>query len=955
MAVRTLLSDAERLHQSYELHGNVVELNAAVSAFEEAIVIADEPDTRSAALNGLGTALWSKAERSGRLVELEQAIEAFREAATTAQTSTNVEFVEGAGPAFQANLAGALRFRWRLTRSEQDLAESIAAARAALAETSPTDQRRSNRLSNLAEGLLSRYLQLGDSSALAEAVKVSEQALVAARRRSEQRAFAGSNLAEALRLQYLSSRTRDLAVLDRAIELARATLAATPPDRRLHPRFQSNLAVLLVTRYHATRSPADLAEATTRAESAVAATPPGHPNRVERLSVLTGIRQAQVIQESGLLKADLRHTAGALANRPDQPSPSAARRLARRLGLSRRDRRLQQLVAATAEAVAAVPDGYRRSEALLAHGAALAFKHEADDDRRAGVQALTVLQQLATDPAAAVHSRIQAATLAAFSILAQSNNSDVAGAAESLRRAVELLPQTAPRRLPYADREHQLAGFSGLAGHAAACEIALGRPHRAVELLETGRGVLLGQALDARTEVTELHERHPDLAARFEELRSALDRPEAAGFSAAETEAASGAPQSERPLPGEVRPPLAGEDRHALADEWDELLVSIHRLPGFAEFLRPPQIDELLTVAAGEGPVVLVNTSMLRCDALVLTDGEVRLVELPQLRFADLTDRAEQFRSAVLRARSTGLSDDVQQAANETIQETLAWLWDVVTQPVLESLDLLGPSTDAVLDGTSAPGPLPRLWWIPTGPLTTLPLHAAGLDGQPGVLDLVRSSYAATVRSLIDARRTQRIDTPPAPLIVSVAAAPGTPVLPHVREEATALSRRFPAGQLLADDEATRQRVLEALPQHRWVHFACHAVSAADGAGTGQLLLHDHQVDPLTVVDIARLRLVDAEIAYLSACDTSVSRGDLADEALHVTGAFQMAGFRHVIGTLWAVGDQTARMVADGYYSAVLADPGNGPATALHTAVRAVRAAHPATPAVWAPFVHAGA
>jgi hypothetical protein len=933
MAVTTALTEAERLHQSYELGGNVADLNAAVLAFEEALLVADEPDTRSAALNGLGTALWSSAERSGRLVELEQAIDAFREAATTARSSTNVGFVEGASPAFQANLAGALRFRWRLTRSEQDLAESIEAVRAALTETSPTDQRRSNRLSNLAEGLLSRYLQLGDSSALAEAVEVSQQALVAARPRSEQRAFAGANLAEALRLQYLSSRTRDLAVLDRAIELARATLAATPPDRRLHPRFQSNLAVLLVTRYHATRSPADLAEATTRAESAVAATPPGHPNRVERLSVLTGIRQAQVIQASGLLKADLRRTAGPVASGPDQPPHSSVKRLARRLGVSRQDRRLQQLVAATAEAVDAVPDGYRRSEALLAHGAALAFKHVVDDDRKAGVAALTVLRQLATDPTATIHSRIQASTLAAFSILAQSNNSDVAGAAQSLRLAIELLPQTAPRRLPYADREHQLAGFSGLAGHAAACEIALGRPHRAVELLEAGRGVLLGQALDARTEVTALHDRHPDLATRFEHLRSALDRPEGAGFTAAESENVPTAP-------------LFGEDRHAVADEWDELLASIRRLPGFENFLLPPTIDDLLSVAGG--PVVIVNTSVLRCDVLILAGGKLSLVELPDLHFADLTDRAEQFRSAVLRASGTGLAADVQQTSNETIRETLAWLWNAVTQPVLEALDLQAPG--------NAGEQLPRLWWIPTGPLTVLPLHAAGVEGQPGVLDLVVSSYAATVRSLIDARRAAPVpESGAAPLIVSVAAAPGTPALPHVRDEAAALSRRFPTGRLLADGQATRQRVLDALPQHRWVHFACHAVSAADGAGTGQLLLHDHQSGPLTVVDIARLRLVDAEIAYLSACDTSVSRGDLADEALHVTGAFQMAGFRHVIGALWAVGDLTAKTVADGYYSVLRETPGTTPAVALHTAVRAARAAHPTTPAVWAPFVHAGA
>ena len=173
---------------------------------------------------------------------------------------------------------------------------------------------------------------------------------------------------------------------------------------------------------------------------------------------------------------------------------------------------------------------------------------------------------------------------------------------------------------------------------------------------------------------------------------------------------------------------------------------------------------------------------------------------------------------------------------------------------------------------------------------------------------------------------------------MSVSAAPGTPPLPRVRDETAELSTRFPAARVLTDDQATRQRVLDALPQHQSVHFACHAVSAADGAATGQLLLHDHQTDPLTVADLARLRLGDAETAYLSACDTSISRGDLTDEALHITGAFQMAGFRHVIGTLWSVGDQTARTVADQYYAAAQTID---PAVALHTAVQAVRTTHP--------------
>ncbi|MGW7788044.1 hypothetical protein, partial [Streptomyces tricolor] len=57
-------------------------------------------------------------------------------------------------------------------------------------------------------------------------------------------------------------------------------------------------------------------------------------------------------------------------------------------------------------------------------------------------------------------------------------------------------------------------------------------------------------------------------------------------------------------------------------------------------------------------------------------------------------------------------------------------------------------------------GPLPRLWWCPTGALALLPLHAAVLpctgDGPPSppvyAHDLVVSSYVPTLGSLLHAR-----------------------------------------------------------------------------------------------------------------------------------------------------------------------------------------------------------
>lgn len=103
------------------------------------------------------------------------------------------------------------------------------------------------------------------------------------------------------------------------------------------------------------------------------------------------------------------------------------------------------------------------------------------------------------------------------------------------------------------------------------------------------------------------------------------------------------------------------------------------------------------------------------------------------------------------------------------------------------------------------------------------------------------------------------------------------------------------------------------------------------------------------------MRLVPASgyLAYLSACATAYGGTGLLDEAIHLASAFQVAGFRHVIATLWPVGDRVALHYAEQIH-AQLKD-GIDPALAVHQAVRAARSARPGSPSAWASHVHFGA
>ena len=142
------------------------------------------------------------------------------------------------------------------------------------------------------------------------------------------------------------------------------------------------------------------------------------------------------------------------------------------------------------------------------------------------------------------------------------------------------------------------------------------------------------------------------------------------------------------------------------------------------------------------------------------------------------------------------------------------------------------------------------------------------------------------------------------------------------------------------------------------------------GPGTGPLLplTASASTDPVTpsrsglhLLDgilptsaIGQLSLAHAELAYLSACSTAHREWRQADEALHLASAFHLAGFRHVIASLWSLDDRTAATAAHAFYQRLPATTADHAATALHHVTRSLRAEHPDRPDLWAPLIHSG-
>lgn len=131
----------------------------------------------------------------------------------------------------------------------------------------------------------------------------------------------------------------------------------------------------------------------------------------------------------------------------------------------------------------------------------------------------------------------------------------------------------------------------------------------------------------------------------------------------------------------------------------------------------------------------------------------------------------------------------------------------------------------------------------------------------------------------------------------------------------------------------------------RIFHFAVHGQSDPTEPSQSRLLLEDWATDPLTVSDLRDYKLQENPpfLGYLSACSTSANTADrLADEGIHLVSAFQLAGFRHVAGTLWEVSDKHCVDVARVLYETLRDEDMTDVAVCrgLHQALRALCASH---------------
>jgi tetratricopeptide (TPR) repeat protein len=779
------------------------------------------------------------------------------------------------------------------------------------------------------------YERTGNIKYLQEAICQAEAALDKASYGQSNRACRLNNLGNLLARRF--DRFGAVDDLERAISLEEEAVGLSPWNQPHRASRLNSLGNFLARRYERTGDMKDLEGAIRRAEEAIEIALSGDPNRAAYLSSLGGVL-ALKFKATGDLD-DIRKAvlnaeesiAITPANSLDRPNwrSNLGSLLKWKFEQSGNVEDIEQAVLQAREALAEIPhDHPNRGTFLSSLADLLAYSRERTPSSSSEEDPLFLYMKSWRCVNAPPTVRITAAHKAA-NILITRKKWKLSSA--WLRAAVSLLPTVSLCSLKQRDQQHMVRLFTGFSTLAASVALEAGEGQvQALQVLELGRGIIAGLQLRAQASGPTKRIRQPCVMEKLERL----------------------------PVQAHGMEVLLEEPRQHCQNGFDfgKTVCDIRPQPGFARSLFPKLSDDL-RAAAANGPIVLINVSHVRCDAILVQTHAIRCLPLPLLRDTDVKERVESLRMTrgSLNIPGTGIS----------MSQTMEWLWDAVARPVLDALGFQKPPARAMW---------PRVWWIPTGLLSLLPLHAAGChrpSSYDSVIDRVVSSYSPSITALLHAQRnsTNFHKASGECLLVSMATTPGYPSLCWAEIETRLVARLYPdsASKLTLKDPCKKD-VISHLKNCDIFHFAGHGKSDPYDPSKSCLLLNDWQIDPLTVEDLIGLKRYGARrpfLAYLSACSTGENAAEgLLDESISLMTACQLAGFRHIVGSLWETYDKYSEVAAGEFYkvlgaAAIIDD--RAIAWGVHQASRYLRkhakVAESSTEAnvfAWAAYIHVG-
>lgn len=928
----------------FECLGNISDLQAALFNAQQAVDLTDQRLLRGTFLSRLGHIQIVSFKHSSDIAILQNAVVNIREAVLLTGPR------HPRRPSILKNLGIALRNRFELLGNFTDLEDAINLHNEALHITENGSPRRLSLLTNLASALRVRFEYLGGIEDIENAVHHYLEVVQLTRPGQPEKCGYMLNLGTAQITRYMQ--LGELSDLDNAIHNMREAVHLKPDNYREEQVIYMNLACGFLTRFHRTRQISDLDASILNFQYAL--NEQGHSDepklranlatalnthfdlfgRIEDLeNAIHHVELAMALTEKGnMYRAGLLMKLGTYETSYSRCTDDLSR--------------LENAIAVLHEAVQlAGPEGPWLPQCLqaLAHARHARFKRLGDDkDYHACLLSFKEAAMLSdVNPSNAFVSAKKWADIA-------QQSGDYVSALEGYRVALGILPKLAWLGLDIPSRQDWLlrANAEDLGCLSATCAINLGRFEEAVELLDLGRSVLWQQSSALRGDFQKILRIAPKLASELRTVSLQLDKGNFHSDSLFLTasDIIGGRGQEE-----------FGRKRRDLVGTWEALVKSVRQLPELGYFLRPLPFQRLRQSIA-KGKAILINVSELGVDALVFDNSHaIQHVPLPDIDHLTLSDL-----SYDLISKRPALSTREQQTQyiRRYMTPALRTIWSTIISPIFDDIQISTTLCEAP--------PQLRVWWYTTGPLSFLPIHAAGLGGRVDVSRLVVSSYVTTLQSLLQMSmewETRKFDDKLKFLAISQPETPGQCVLPSAKVEVEEIIQAVLAAggskeaiTHLTGAEATVNSVSSALDSCTWVHFACHGLQHPSSGMKSAFALHDGLLE---LDAIASKRISSGQFAFLSVCQAATGLRKLPGEAMHLAAGLQFAGFPGVIATLWSICDEDAPLVAAHAYSYLLRDgvseiKSSDAAVALNRAVLALRQDRTVTVDRWAPFVHFG-
>ncbi|TEB27234.1 hypothetical protein FA13DRAFT_1794870 [Coprinellus micaceus] len=973
------------LLQEFERSGNLSLLNRAIPLLQSTVNAtphrpgADELPDR---LNDLGIAFKLRYQRSGELHDLNASISACERALRLTPDLSEKRHYR------LSNLAAVLCYRFSHTTNLRDLNESIETHQKGVQALPQGHAYLAQHLVSLGNAFRFRFQHTGDLSDIAEAISAHQRAVhlssVGALNACKPGWFSLPQLLHTLGISFRTrfSRTGMVSDVEEAIAAGTRAVNLMPEYHTSFPGLLNSLGNSLQTRFQVTNSLSDLDQAISVHQRGLKLTPPGHAdlhlfhtnlgnafkNRFNLTGEISDINEAIARARSAVQLVPHSHCECPLW------ILGLANALQMRFVMTGDIRDIDEAILNGERALDLLPKGHSRLPEFHTHlGTYLDTRAGATGNSEDIPTARSHYRSAATCEVGPPTGRRQAAKIWARRLCL--DEPDSPEILEAFDTAIRLGALLAGLDQSIEERYASVADASAFALEAAAAACRLGEPEKAVEWLDHGRCLVWNQLSALRTPLNDLQAYDSALAKKVIEMSRLLE-----GTGSSRERMHSGMSLSQKiSVEDEARSHL----RHA--QEWEELLEEVRAIPGFENFLRQSPCSALLENLPSSGPVVVINLNEERCDALALLSGLDEPLHIPLPNFSlktakkNRSDLSDQLVSSGLRTRQVDAEPDWESvgrpaptpyihkrdAGRRVAQEILSGLWKEVVKPILDTLGF------SRIDRSSGEIP-PRIWWCPTGALSFLPIHAAGVYGvaeSESILDYAVSSYIPTLTALTKGiKNPQPIDDKISGLFLTAQPnAPGATPIPGTTREVQAIHAKATdlgvRASKVEGNDITVDECIRYLERFSSVHLASHASQNAANPLQSKFLFHKGTLDLATIM---RGNLKNADLAFLSACQTSTGNEKLSDEAVHLAAGVLAAGYRRVVATMWSIGDRHAQEVAVSFYNYLWdrrrEGSGSGfdgalSAYALHHATQQLRSRLDSSEAsllAWIPFVHFG-